>query len=98
MPRNMVVALLLIGSVSACTTSDPTLRGAGRGAAIGGAGGAVAGAVIPGLSVGEGAAVGAVGGAAIGAITADKDRSYHRDRDGNRYYVDNRGRRVYVRD
>lgn len=61
--------------------------------AIGAGAGAVAGAVIPGLSVGEGAIVGGVGGAVIGAV--DKDRKYYRDANGNKYYLNSRGQRVY---
>lgn len=66
-----------------------------KGAAIGGAGGAVAGAVVPGLSVGEGALIGAAGGAAVTAIT--KNKKWHRDRYGRKYYVNKRGQRVYAR-
>lgn len=61
--------------------------------AIGAGAGAVAGAVIPGLSVGEGAIVGGVGGAVLGAV--DKNRKYYRDSNGNKYYLNSRGQRVY---
>jgi hypothetical protein len=94
----MVKQLLLVSvaaiGLSACTTNDPTLRGAGRGAAIGAAGGAVVGAVVDGVSVGEGAAAGAVAGGVIGAATAD-GRRYYRDGNGDCYYIRN-DRREYV--
>lgn len=66
-----------------------------KGTAIGAGGGAVAGAVVPGLSVGEGALIGAAGGAAVTAIT--KNKKWHRDRYGRKYYVNKRGQRVYAR-
>ncbi|MGE3746678.1 MAG: YMGG-like glycine zipper-containing protein [Sphingomonadaceae bacterium] len=87
-------------AVVALFVSQPVLAGDGKdivkGAAIGGAGGAVAGAIIPGLGVGQGALIGGAGGAVVGALDKDKKhRRWYRDRDGNRYYVNKRGHRVY---
>lgn len=89
----LMVTVAAIG-LSACATSDPTLRGAGRGAVIGAAGGAVLGAVVDGVSVGEGAAAGAVAGGVVGAATAD-GRRYYRDENGDCYTIRD-DRRDYV--
>jgi osmotically inducible lipoprotein OsmB len=92
----MIAALTSSVTLSACATSDPQLRGAGRGAAIGAAGGAVVGAITGGDVV-EGAAIGAAGGAVIGAVTADKGNRCERDRNGDRVCYDRDGRRYYPR-
>ena len=92
----MIAALTASMTLSACATSDPQLRGAGRGAAIGAAGGAAVGAITGGDIV-EGAAIGAAGGAVIGAVTADKGNRCERDRDGYRVCYDRDGRRYYPR-
>lgn len=64
-----------------------------KGTAIGAGGGALVGAIVPGVSTGTGALVGAAGGA---AYTALKKRHHsYRDSRGRRYYVDDRGYRVY---
>jgi membrane associated rhomboid family serine protease len=87
-------------AAAALAISAPAFAGDGKdivkGAAIGGGGGAVAGAIIPGLGVGEGALIGAAGGAVVGALDKDKKhRRWQRDRNGDRYYVNKRGERVY---
>jgi osmotically inducible lipoprotein OsmB len=82
-------------ALTGCTTTDPTVRDAGRGAAIGAAGGAIIGAVVDGVSVGEGAAAGAVAGGVAGAVTSDGNRRYRRDDRGDCFYVRD-GRREYV--
>jgi len=65
------------------------------GAAIGAAVGAGVGAIVPGVGVGEGAAVGAVGGAIAGAVSTDRDgRRWYRDNRGC-YFIDDRGYRRY---
>lgn len=88
-------ALILLSAVAAlslggCETDNKVVRGA----AIGAAGGAVAGAVIPGLSAVEGAAIGAAGGAVVGALDKDGHRWYRDDR-GREYWVDKDGNRHY---
>jgi YMGG-like Gly-zipper len=96
--RIKLMLATLAGSLalSACATTDPQLRDAGRGAAIGAAGGAVLGAVTGGDVV-EGAAIGAAGGAVVGAITSDRGNRCERDRDGYRVCYDRDGRRYYPR-
>lgn len=99
MPRN-VFAIFGAGVAGVMFLSTPALAGdAGdilKGGAIGAAGGAVVGAVVPGLSTGEGALIGAAGGAVVGAL--DKDgRRWYRDERGHRYWVDKKGRRHYKR-
>ena len=95
-------AIPLLGGAcaGALALSQPALAGDTsdvlRGGAIGAAGGAVAGAVIPGLGVGEGALIGAAGGAVVGALDKNGHRWYRDDR-GRRYWVDKHGRRHYRR-
>jgi len=95
--RPIAIAALMAGAAAlAMPAHAGNARDALRGAAIGGAGGAVVGAVVPGLSVVDGALVGAAGGAAVGLITKNgKQRKLYRDERGNRYWVDDRGRRHY---
>lgn len=86
----VIFTLALAVTVTGCNSR------VGRGAAIGGAGGAVVGAVVPGISTAEGAAIGAAGGAIVGALGKDKQgREWYRDQNGNRYWVDKKGRRHY---
>ena len=86
----VIFTLALAVTVAGCNSR------VGRGAAIGGAGGAVVGAIVPGISTVEGAAIGAAGGAIVGAIGKDdQGREWYRDRNGNRYWVDKKGRRHY---
>ena len=88
--------IIIAGLASALLLTGCATDGIGRGALIGGAGGAAVGA-ITGEDVVKSAAVGAVAGAAIGYITADgRKREVYRDNDGNRYWVDDDGRRRYV--
>ncbi|SFU21309.1 YMGG-like glycine zipper-containing protein [Mesorhizobium sp. YR577] len=80
--RKMLILLITLTSVTACSQTE-------RGAAIGGLGGAAVGAAVasPGNTA-EGAlvggAVGAVAGALIGRASEPGD-CYYRDRRGNRY-------------
>lgn len=90
------VAALGLVALAGCTTTDPQLRDAGRGAAIGAAGGAAVGAITGG-DVLTGAAIGAAGGAAVGALTSDGDNRCERDRDGRRVCFDRDGRAYYPR-
>jgi hypothetical protein len=97
--RTRLFIPLAIGTIGLAGCAHETTRDALRGGGFGAAGGAVAGALIPGLGVAEGAAIGAAGGAAVGAATSegDQNRRWRRDRDGNEYYVDGNGRRIYRR-
>lgn len=94
---NLFTVIALGTALSGCATNHAERRAATRGAIIG----AVAGGVISAANGGdfaEGAAVGAAGGAAIGYVTADgRRREVHRDRRGNRYWIDDRGRQRRVR-
>lgn len=98
MPRN--VFAFYAGGAAALLLSAPAIAGDAKdilkGGAIGAAGGAVVGAVVPGLSVGEGALIGGAGGAVVGALDKDGRRWYRDDR-GHRYWVDKQGRRHYKR-
>lgn len=79
-------------ALAGCSTSHHERRAATRGAIIGAAGGAAISAITGGDAL-EGAAIGAAAGAAIGYITRDgKRRELYRDRDGGRYWIDDRGR------
>ncbi|API60478.1 hypothetical protein BSL82_15260 [Tardibacter chloracetimidivorans] len=98
MPRTIFAVFGTAGA--ALLMASPAIAGdAGdilKGGAIGAAGGAVVGAVVPGISTGEGALIGGAGGAVIGALDRD-GRRWYRDERGNRYWVDKRGRRHYKR-
>lgn len=97
MRNTWILAPVLAIAVSGCA-SNADQRAAVRGALIGAAGGAVVSAATGG-DLAEGAAIGAVGGAAIGVITQDgRQRKVYRDRDGGRYWVDDRGRRRHMSD
>ena len=98
MNAKFLIAALAVGTtLSGCATDRVERRDAARGAAIGAALGGVISAATGGDFV-EGAALGAAGGAAIGYITADgRRRELRRDRRGNRYWIDDRGRRRWVR-
>jgi len=97
MTNKWIIAPLLALAVTGCA-SNADRRAAVRGALIGAAGGAAVSAITGG-DLAEGAAIGAAGGAAIGVITQDgRKREVYRDRDGRRYWVDDRGRRRPVRD
>lgn len=80
--RNLIVLLIALTPLVACSQTE-------RGAAIGGLGGAAVGAAVasPGNTA-EGAlvggAIGTVAGALIGRAN-EPDRCYYRDRYGNRY-------------
>lgn len=97
MTKNWIIAPLLAIAVTGCVSNDDK-RAAVRGALIGAAGGAAVSAITGG-DLAEGAAIGAAGGAAIGVITQDgRKREVYRDRDGRRYWVDDRGRRRHMSD
>ena len=68
--QNIMVAILVISSISACghSTGDRALSGAGIGAGAG----AVGGALIGGNPV-TGALIGGAVGAAAGGLTEEKD-------------------------
>ena len=68
MRKNLVVALLCLGTLAGCSNLSQREQRALSGGALGAAGGAVIGAVTGSWAVG--ALVGAAGGAAVGAITS----------------------------
>ena len=81
-------------TLSACGSSS---REVVKGGLIGAGGGALVGAVVPGVSAVEGAAVGAAGGAIYGAVKGkDDDKKIYTDSNGNKYWIDSKGRRVYL--
>lgn len=95
MTKKWIIAPVLAVAVAGCA-SNADQRAAVRGALIGAAGGAVVSAATGG-DLAKGAAIGAAGGAAIGVITQDgRKREVYRDRDGRRYWVDDRGRRRHL--
>lgn len=80
--KKTIVALLLTGSVAACTpTQQGATIGALGGAAVGGALGDTEGALV-------GAAVGGAAGALIGRASEQPGQCYYRDRYGRRYIAD----------
>lgn len=90
--KYLLMAIALGTTLSGCATNHAERRASTRGAIIGAAAGGVISAATGG-DFAEGAAVGAASGAAIGYITADgKRREVRRDRRGNRYWIDDRGR------
>lgn len=96
MTNKWIMAPVLALALAGCA-SHADRRAAVRGALIGAAGGAAVSAITGG-DLAEGAAIGAAGGAAIGVITQDgRKREVYRDRNGGRYWVDDRGRRRPVR-
>ena len=94
--KTYVAAALALMTVTGCSTTNPQLRGAGKGALIGAAGGAAVGAVTGG-DIATGAAIGAAGGAVVGAVTADRGNRCERNRDGRRICFDRDGRSYYPR-
>ncbi len=93
-----MIVMGVVGLAMAGCTSRGDERAAMRGALIGAAGGAVLGAVTGGDPL-AGAAIGAAGGAAVGVITRDgQERRVYRNRDGRRYWVDDRGNQRVLRD
>jgi hypothetical protein len=68
MRKNLVIALLCLGTLAGCSNLSQREQRALSGGALGAAGGAVIGAVTGSWAVG--ALVGAAGGAAVGAITS----------------------------
>lgn len=88
--------IAVLGLASAMMLSGCATDGIGRGALIGGVGGAAIGAAT-GEDVVKGAVVGAAAGAVIGYIMEDGKRlAVYRDDNGNRYWVDDSGRRHYT--
>lgn len=96
--KAMIIAIAAAGTtLSGCASDRIERRDAARGALIGAAAGGALSAVTGG-GIAEGAAIGAAGGAAIGYVTSDgRRREVRRDRRGNRYWMDDRGRRHRIR-
>lgn len=88
--------IVILGVASAMLLTGCATDGVGRGALIGGAGGAAVGA-ITGEDVVKGAAIGAAAGAVIGYITQEgRKRELYSDGNGNRYWIDDNGKRRYA--
>ena len=92
--KRPIVAAMIAGSVAlgGCASTgygeDPTLAGAGTGAAVGGLAGAGVGAVVGGINPLQGALIGAAVGGIAGAVYADRNNDgavdgYYR---GGQYY------------
>lgn len=93
MKKTLVALTAMSVMVAGCSTTRGDVGDTARGALIGAAGGAAISAVTGGDVV-EGAAIGGAAGAVIGYITRDgKRREVYRDNRGNRYWIDDDGRR-----
>ncbi len=90
-PQFVAMAAIAVG-MSACAGRGGDIA---KGGLIGAGAGAAVGAVVPGISTVEGAAVGAAGGAVYGALKDNKGRTVYQDENGNKYWVDKKGRRHY---
>jgi membrane associated rhomboid family serine protease len=94
LPRSFslpLIALIFLGAAGCAGRGGEVLKDG----LIGAGGGAIVGAIVPGVSAGEGAAIGAAGGAAYGLLKDRKGRTIHKDDQGNKYWIDSKGRRRY---
>ncbi len=89
---SFLTAGALAAGISACAGRGGDIA---KGGLIGAGAGAAIGAVVPGVSTVEGAAVGAAGGAIYGAVKDNKGRTVYQDENGNKYWIDKKGRRHY---
>jgi hypothetical protein len=89
--RTTVIALVCFGIAGCAGRSGEVVKDG----LIGAGGGAIVGAIVPGVSTGEGAAIGGVGGVVYGLLKDRRGNTIHKDDQGNKYWIDKKGRRRY---